>query len=75
LLWRAPRSESRATAACPLADLARRYGAAGGQYYVCPICFNSKQLDAASLIAGAELQGTTPMWAWIGDDGATTFSY
>jgi predicted peroxiredoxin len=59
----------------PLADLAKRYEAAGGRYFVCPICFNSRQLDAASLIASAELQGTVPMWAWIGDEGATTFSY
>ena len=61
---------------CPsLPDLMKRFEAAGGQYYVCPICFNTKQLDAAQLIAGAELQGTAPMWTWIGDDGATTFSY
>jgi predicted peroxiredoxin len=59
----------------PLADLLKRYEAAGGQYYVCPICFNAKKLDAASLIAGAEVQGTIPMWQWIGDEGATTFSY
>jgi predicted peroxiredoxin len=59
----------------PLADLVARYGAAGGCYYVCPICFDAKHLDRASLIAGAEIQGTVPMWQWIGDDGATTFSY
>ncbi|TFV79189.1 peroxiredoxin [Blastococcus sp. CT_GayMR19] len=59
----------------PLADLVKRYEAAGGQYYVCPVCFNAKQLDAGNLIAGAEVQGTIPMWQWIGDDGATTFSY
>ena len=59
----------------PLPDLVRRYRAAGGRYYVCPICFNAKQLDAAALIEGAELQGTIPMWQWIGDEGATTFSY
>ena len=59
----------------PLADLVKRYEAAGGLYYVCPICFDARQLDEASLIAGAELQGTVPMWGWIGDDGATTFSY
>ena len=59
----------------PLADLVKRYEAAGGKYYVCPICFNAKHLDQASLIAAAELQGTIPMWAWIGDEGATTFSY
>ena len=59
----------------PLAELLKRYEAAGGQYYVCPICFNAKKLDAGNLIAGAEVQGTIPMWQWIGDDGATTFSY
>jgi len=59
----------------PLPDLLARYAAAGGRYYVCPICFNAKQLDEGRLIAGAEIQGTVPMWAWIGDEGATTFSY
>jgi predicted peroxiredoxin len=60
---------------CPsLPDLMKRYEAAGGRYYVCPICFNAKKLDEAALIAGAELQGTVPLWNWIGDD-ATTFSY
>ena len=59
----------------PLPDLLERYQAAGGQYYVCPICFNAKKLDAAKLIKAAELNGTVPMWQWIGDDGATTFSY
>ena len=59
----------------PLADLLKRYEAAGGRYYVCPICFNAKKLDEGELIAGAEIQGTIPMWNWIGDDGATTFSY
>jgi predicted peroxiredoxin len=61
---------------CPsLPDLMKRYEAAGGRYYVCPICFNAKQLDDSRLIAGAELQGTVPMWTWIGDEAATTFSY
>jgi predicted peroxiredoxin len=61
---------------CPsLPDLMKRYEAAGGRYFVCPICFNAKKLDEAALIAGAELQGTVPLWNWIGDDAATTFSY
>ncbi len=59
----------------PLAELTKRYEAAGGLYYVCPICFNAKNLDASSLIAGAELAGTIPMWQWIGDETATTFSF
>jgi len=61
---------------CPsLPDLMTRYETAGGRYYVCPVCFNAKKLDEGQLIAGAEIQGTVPMWAWIGDEGATTFSY
>ncbi len=59
----------------PLAELVKRYEAAGGRYYVCPICFHAKHLSQASLIGGAELAGTVPLWAWIGEDAATTFSY
>jgi len=59
----------------PLADLAKRYEAAGGRYYVCPICFDAKKLDRDALVEGAELQGTVPLWQWIGDEAATTFSY
>jgi predicted peroxiredoxin len=58
----------------PLTELLKRYEAAGGRYYVCPVCFNARQLDGATLITGAEVQGTIPLWEWIGD-GATTFSY
>jgi len=61
---------------CPsLPDLVARYAAAGGRLLVCPICFTTKQLDPEALVANAELGGTVPLWDWIGDDGATTFSY
>jgi predicted peroxiredoxin len=61
---------------CPaLADLVARYAKAGGRYLVCPICFDSRKLDQAQLIDGADLGGTVVMWEWIGDEGATTFSY
>ncbi|HET8603671.1 MAG TPA: DsrE family protein [Marmoricola sp.] len=61
---------------CPaLSDLVKRYEAAGGRYYVCPICFNAKGLDAGALVPGAELNGTVPLWNWIGEEPATTFSY
>jgi len=53
----------------------KRHEAAGGRYYVCPICFNAKNLDDAQLITGAELQGTVALWNWIGDEATTTFSY
>ncbi|HVE45622.1 MAG TPA: peroxiredoxin [Acidimicrobiales bacterium] len=58
----------------PLVTLMERYTAAGGKYFVCPICFDAKKLDKGNLIANAEIAGTVPMWEWIGD-GATTFSY
>jgi predicted peroxiredoxin len=61
---------------CPaIEDLVKRYEAAGGRYYVCPICVSARQLDGDDLIAGAEINGTIPMWTWIGDEPATTFSY
>lgn len=59
----------------PLAELTKRYEAAGGSYLVCPICFNARQLDEGTLVANARLGGTVPMWEWIGDEPATTFSY
>ena len=59
----------------PLPDLLARYRAAGGRYLACPICFDARELDKGQLLSNAELGGTVPMWQWIGDDPATTFSY
>ena len=59
----------------PLADLVRRYADAGGALLVCPICFDSRRLAAGTLVKNATLGGTVPMWEWIGDEAATTFSY
>jgi uncharacterized membrane protein len=53
----------------------KRYEAAGGRYYVCSICFHAKHLSHAALVGAAEIQGTVPLWEWIGDEAATTFSY
>jgi predicted peroxiredoxin len=61
---------------CPsLPSLLERYHAAGGRYLVCPICFGARGLHDGDLVDGAELGGTVPMWDWIGDDDAVTFSY
>lgn len=59
----------------PLEDLLSRFERAGGRFLVCPICFDARKLDKDDLVANAELGGTVPMWQWIGDEGATTFSY
>lgn len=58
----------------PVPELMKRYEAAGGEFLVCPICFNARSLDNAGLLTNARLGGTVPLWEWIGD-GATTFSY
>ena len=59
----------------PLEELLRRYAEAGGRYLVCPICFDARGLSVENLIQNAALGGTVPMWEWVGDEGATTFSY
>jgi predicted peroxiredoxin len=59
----------------PLSELTKRYASAGGTYLACPICFQSRHLDDLTLVPNASLGGTVPMWQWIGDDPAVTFSY
>ena len=59
----------------PLPDLLQRYQAAGGRFYACPICFDARKLDKGTLLDNADLGGTIPMWRWIGEDNAVTFSY
>jgi predicted peroxiredoxin len=46
----------------------------GGRFYVCPICFNERELDESELVPNAELKGATPLMEFAGD-GATTFTY
>lgn len=59
----------------PLDGLLARYEKAGGRLLVCPICFDARKLDKSVLIGNAEIGGTVVMWEWIGDEGATSFSY
>lgn len=41
----------------------------------CPPLARHLKLDEGELVANAQLGGATPLWEWIGDDGATVFSY
>jgi predicted peroxiredoxin len=59
----------------PLPELAKRFESANGRYLVCPICFNARHLAEDSLAGNATLGGTVPLWEWIGNEPATTFSY
>ena len=58
----------------PVARLAEQFTEAGGELYVCPICFDARKLDADTLVPHARIAGATPLWEYIGD-GATVFSY
>jgi predicted peroxiredoxin len=46
----------------------------GGQFFVCPVCFNERKLDEGELVEGAQLKGATPLMEFVGD-GATVFNY
>jgi predicted peroxiredoxin len=59
----------------PLGELMERYSAAGGRYIACGVCVKAKGVDPTSLLANAEVAGTVQLWEWIGDEGATTFSF
>src|SRR5256885_2231073 len=61
---------------CPsIPDLLQRFEAAGGRLMPCPICVEAKGIDPQEFVSNAGLGGTVQMWQWIGDEGATTFSY
>ena len=59
----------------PLPELFGWYAKAGGRFLVCPVCFDARNLDKGHLLANGEIGGPVPLWQWIGDDGATTFSF
>jgi predicted peroxiredoxin len=59
----------------PIARLFEQFSQGGGELLVCPICANSRKLDAGGFVANARLAGATPMWEWLGDQPGTVFSY
>jgi predicted peroxiredoxin len=58
----------------PVSKLFGQFTDGGGEFYVCPICFDARKLDANALAPNAKLAGATPLWDYIGE-GATVFSY
>jgi hypothetical protein len=45
-----------------------------GRFYVCPICFNERELHENELVDNAELKGASPLMEFAAE-GATTFTY
>ena len=55
-------AEAVACEGCPpLSRLFQQYADGGGELLVCPICFQARKLDEASLIENARLGGATPL--------------
>ena len=46
----------------------------GGRFFVCPICFGERDLDAGELVENAELKGAAPLMEFAGER-AMTFTY
>jgi predicted peroxiredoxin len=59
----------------PVERLFQQYAEGGGEFLVCPICFDARKLDKDQLVGNARIGGATPLWEWIGDEAATVFSY
>lgn len=45
-----------------MARLFGQFKDGGGELLVCPICFNARKLDEASLVENARLAGATSLW-------------
>lgn len=58
----------------PVERLHAQFIEKGGEFYVCPICFNERGLDESELVENAALKGATPLMEFAGD-GALVFNY
>jgi predicted peroxiredoxin len=58
----------------PIERLHSQFIDKGGHFYVCPICFKERELDADELVENADLKGASPLMEFAGD-GAVTFTY
>jgi len=58
----------------PLERLFAQFGDGGGEWWLCPFCFNARHLAEEDIVANAKIAGATPMWQWAGDD-ATVIGY
>lgn len=68
-------AEGVACEGCPPLDrLYQQYAEGGGEFLVCPYCFDARKLNADDLVDHARVAGASPLFEWIGE-GATVFSY
>jgi predicted peroxiredoxin len=58
----------------PLKELLETFTSNGGKVWVCPPCFNARNLDKDQLIAGASFAGGAPVVEYLAQ-GAASLSY
>src|SRR5215211_3123422 len=58
----------------PAGRLHQQFIEKGGHFFVCPICFNERELDEAQLVENAELKGASPLVEFA-TPGTVTFTY
>jgi uncharacterized protein len=58
----------------PGARLHQQFIEKGGRFYVCPICFNERELDDGELVENADLKGASPLMEFA-TPGTITFTY
>jgi predicted peroxiredoxin len=58
----------------PGARLHQQFIENGGRFYVCPICFNERELDDGELVENADLKGASPLMEFA-TPGTITFTY
>jgi predicted peroxiredoxin len=69
-------ADATACGGCPpLSRLFAQFAAGGGVLLVCPICVDARKLDPETFVANASVAGATPMFAWLGPEAGTVFSY
>ena len=58
----------------PVARVHAQFIEKGGRFFVCPICFNERELDETQLVDNAELKGASPLMEFA-TPGTVTFTY
>jgi uncharacterized protein len=58
----------------PVSRVHQQFIEKGGLFFVCPICFNERDLDEAKLVENTELKGASPLMEFA-TPGTVTFTY
>jgi predicted peroxiredoxin len=58
----------------PVARVHGQFIEKGGRFFVCPICFNERELYETQLVDNAELKGASPLMEFA-TPGTVTFTY